>query len=83
MCIILSGVLIVCEGWMVFVLVGALIMFLTGMFFSGFLSKYGVDTGMAVSTILLYVVIYCMFTVSLRCCLCHCAETRLRMGPRY
>ena len=48
--------------------------------FSRFLSKYGVDAGMAVRTILLYVVIYCMFTMSLRCCLYHCAETRLRMG---
>jgi hypothetical protein len=38
---------------MVFVLVGALIMFLAGLFFSGFfLSKYGVDAGMAVLTIL-------------------------------
>jgi len=31
-----SGVLTTCEGWMVFVLVGALIMFLAGLFFSGF-----------------------------------------------
>ena len=73
----------VCEGWMVFVLVGALIMFLAGLFFSGFIPKYGVDAGMAVRTILLYVVIYCMFTMSLRCCLYHCVKTRLRMGPRY
>jgi len=68
---------------MVFVLVGALIMFLAGLFFSGFIPKYGVDAGMAVRTILLYVVIYCMLTMSLRCCLYHCAKTRLRMGPRY
>ena len=30
-----SGVLTVCEGWMVFVLVGVLIMFLVGLFFLG------------------------------------------------
>ena len=65
---------------MFFVLVGALIMFLAGCFFWVF-SKYGVDAGMAVRTILLYVVIYCMFTMSLRCCLYRCAETRLCMGP--
>ena len=64
-----------------FVLVGALIMFLAGLFFLGFFPKYGVDAGMAVRTILLYVVIYCMFTMSLRCCLYRCAETRLCMGP--
>jgi len=38
---------------MVFVLVGALIMFLAGfVFLGGFLSKYGVDDGMAVCTVL-------------------------------
>jgi uncharacterized membrane protein len=71
----------VCEGWMVFVLVGVLILLLAGLFFLGYLSKYGADAGMAVRTVSLYVVIYCVFTVSLRCCLYHCAEMRLCMGP--
>ena len=57
----------VCEGWMVFVLVGALIMFLAGLFFWVFIPKYGVDAGMVVHTILLYVVISCTFTTSLCC----------------
>ena len=35
--------------------------------FLGFIPKYAVDAGMAVRTILLYVVTCCMFTVSLRC----------------
>ena len=42
----------VCEGWMVFALVGALICSWPGCFFWVFLSKYGVDVGMAVRTVL-------------------------------
>ena len=73
----------VCEGLMVCVLVGVLIVLLLGCFFWVVLSKYGVDAGMAVRTVSQCVVIYCVFTVSLRCCLYHCAEMRLCMGPRY
>jgi len=72
----LWGLVVLCAGCCVEYVLGRVV-------FSGFLSKYGVDAGMVVRTILLYVVIYCMFNKSLRCCLYHSAETRLRMGPRY
>ena len=49
-----------CAGWCVDYVFGRVV-------FSGFFSKYGVDGGMAVRTVLLYVVICCMFTMSLRC----------------
>ena len=65
-----------CVGWCVDYVLGRVV-------FLGFIPKYAVDAGMVVRTVLLYVVIYCMFTMSLRCCLYHCAETRLCMGPRY
>ena len=49
-----------CAGWCVGYVLGRVV-------FLGFIPKYGVDAGMVVCTILLYVVIYCMFAVSLRC----------------
>ena len=49
-----------CAGWWVDYVLGRVV-------FLGFILKYGVDAGMVVRTILLYVVICCMFTVSLRC----------------
>ena len=55
----------VCEGWIVFVLVGALIMFLAGLFFSGFIPKYGVDAGMAVRTHL----VVCCYILYVHCVL--------------
>ena len=51
----------VCEGWMVFVLVGALIMFLAGLFFLGFYSEvwcgcwYGCVHYLVVCCYMLYV----------------------------
>jgi hypothetical protein len=50
-----------CAGWCVDYVLGRVVLFL------GFIPKYGVDVGMVVRTILLYVVMCCMFTMSLRC----------------
>jgi len=49
-----------CAGWCVDYVLGRVV-------FLGFIPKYDVDAGMVVRTILLYVVICCMFTMSLRC----------------
>ena len=49
-----------CAGWCVDYDLGRVVSL-------GFIPKYGVDVGMVVCTVLLYVVIYCMFTVSLCC----------------
>ena len=41
----------VCEGWMGFVLVGALVTFLAGLFSWVLFPKCGVDVGMVVCTV--------------------------------
>ena len=48
------------AGWCIDYVLGRVV-------FLGFILKYGVDAGMVVCTILLYVVICCMFTMSLHC----------------
>ena len=73
----------VCEGWMVFVLIGALIMFLVWLFSWVLFRSRGVDAGMVVCTILLYVVTCCMFTVSLCCVFISLCGDAFFMCPRY
>ena len=66
-----------CAGWCVDCVLGRVVLFL------GFIPKYGVDVGMVVYTNLLYVVMCCMFTMSLRCVFISLWGDTLCMGPRY
>ena len=65
----------VCEGWMAFVLVGALIMFLAGLFFLGFLRS------MVWMLVWLCALSCCMLLYTV-CSLCPCAVVYITVQRR-